>query len=90
MNKLSHFSWSCHTIGVFACVYIQLLQHYAILLQDNITKHKYHSIDELEADIVLLCQNTHTYNVEGSQVISSCDHITLVPLYARGYMYVCK
>ena len=43
-----------------------------IMLQDNITKHRYHSIDELEADVVLLCQNTHTYNVEGSQVTRSC------------------
>ena len=42
-----------------------------IMLQDNITKHRYHSIDELEADVVLLCQNTHTYNVEGSQVTRS-------------------
>ena len=47
---------------------------YGIVTQENITKHRYHSIDELEADVVLLCQNTHTYNVEGSQVNRSCDH----------------
>ena len=49
-----------------------------VLLQENITKHRYHSIDDLEADIVLLCQNTHTYNVEGSQVNRSCDHNVVV------------
>ena len=52
------------SVRLSVCLSLQ----YMILLQDNITKHRYHSIDELEADILLLCQNTHTYNVEGSQV----------------------
>ena len=54
---------------------------YGILLQENITKHRYHNIDELEADVVLLCQNTHTYNVEGSQVNSSCDHTVYIVVW---------
>ena len=59
--------------------------YYAIPLQDNIAKHRYHSIDGLEADIVLLCQNTHTYNVEGSQVnnvyVYNCTVSTLFKVF---------
>jgi len=53
------------------------------LLQDNITKHKYQSVDHFEADVMLLCQNTHTYNVEGSQVIILCDQPDCNCLYTH-------
>lgn len=59
----------CVYVFVSVCDSVRvLLINVLLLLQENITKHKYHTIDGLEADVVLLCQNTHTYNVEGSQV----------------------
>lgn len=40
--------------------------------QERIRSHKYRSLNDLEKDVMLLCQNAQTFNLEGSLV--SCDH----------------
>jgi len=36
--------------------------------QQRIRSHYYHSLDDVEKDVLLLCKNAQTYNVEGSLV----------------------
>jgi len=41
--------------------------------QQRIRAHYYRSLDDVEKDVLLLCKNAQTYNVEGSLVwFSSC------------------
>ena len=44
-------------------MFIQLL-----VLQDRILKHRYLSLDDMEVDFTLLCDNARVYNLEGSQI----------------------
>lgn len=39
--------------------------------QDRVRNHKYRSLGDLEKDVMLLCHNAQTFNLEGSQVESS-------------------
>lgn len=36
--------------------------------QDRVRNHKYRSLGDLEKDVMLLCHNAQTFNLEGSQV----------------------
>jgi len=37
-------------------------------VQQRIRSHYYRSLDDVEKDVLLLCKNAQTYNVEGSLV----------------------
>ena len=39
-----------------------------IHVQERIQKGKYHSIADMQEDVLLLCRNARTYNQEGSQI----------------------
>lgn len=43
--------------------------------QDRVRNHKYRSVGDLEKDVMLLCHNAQTFNLEGSQVLN-CPHQT--------------
>lgn len=49
-----------HFLAVFSCVD-----------QERIRSHKYRSLNDLEKDVMLLCQNAQTFNLEGSLVSSA-------------------
>jgi len=36
--------------------------------QDRVRNHKYRGVGDLEKDVMLLCHNAQTFNLEGSQV----------------------
>ena len=36
--------------------------------QERIRRHKYRNVADMEADILLLCKNARTYNLEGSVI----------------------
>uniref|UniRef100_A0A8C2D612 SWI/SNF related, matrix associated, actin dependent regulator of chromatin, subfamily a, member 4a n=1 Tax=Cyprinus carpio TaxID=7962 RepID=A0A8C2D612_CYPCA len=38
-------------------------------IKERIRSHKYRTLNDLEKDVMLLCQNAQTFNLEGSQVI---------------------
>ncbi|TRY89722.1 hypothetical protein DNTS_009300, partial [Danionella cerebrum] len=38
-------------------------------IKERVRNHKYRSVSDLEKDVMLLCHNAQTYNLEGSQVI---------------------
>ena len=40
-------------------------------IRNRIRNEKYRSLDDLEKDINLMCQNTQKYNIEGSLVSNS-------------------
>lgn len=44
--------------------------------QERIRNHKYRSLNDLEKDVMLLCQNAQTFNLEGSLVST---HTTVMP-----------
>lgn len=44
--------------------------------QERIRNHKYRSLNDLEKDVMLLCQNAQTFNLEGSLVST---HMTVMP-----------
>ena len=37
-------------------------------MKERINSHRYRSMDDLEADFMLMCKNAQTYNIEGSIV----------------------
>uniref|UniRef100_A0A8C2AUA4 SWI/SNF related, matrix associated, actin dependent regulator of chromatin, subfamily a, member 2 n=1 Tax=Cyprinus carpio TaxID=7962 RepID=A0A8C2AUA4_CYPCA len=39
-------------------------------IKERVRNHKYRSVSDLEKDVMLLCHNAQTYNLEGSQVIN--------------------
>jgi hypothetical protein len=39
-----------------------------LLQQDRVRNHKYRGVGDLEKDVMLLCHNAQTFNLEGSQV----------------------
>ena len=43
------------------------------VLQQRIEDHRYRSLDDLERDVMMLCGNAQTYNVEGSLVCIPVD-----------------
>lgn len=42
--------------------------HQCLCPQDRVRNHKYRSLGDLEKDVMLLCHNAQTFNLEGSQV----------------------
>lgn len=50
-----------------------------IKIKHRIKDHRYQSIDDLEADVMLLCRNAQTYNVEGSLIYE--DSIVLQSVF---------
>lgn len=40
----------------------------SVPLQERIRSHKYRSLNDLEKDVMLLCSNAQTFNLEGSLV----------------------
>lgn len=41
---------------------------FASCRQERVRNHKYRSVGDLEKDVMLLCHNAQTFNLEGSQV----------------------
>lgn len=55
--------------------------------QERIRNHKYRSLNDLEKDVMLLCQNAQTFNLEGSLVRGApCQ---LLPPSQRGPKLPC-
>lgn len=48
-------------------------------LQERIRNHKYRSLNDLEKDVMLLCQNAQTFNLEGSLIYE--DSIVLQSVF---------
>lgn len=46
----------------------QTVYHECLCPQDRVRNHKYRSLGDLEKDVMLLCHNAQTFNLEGSQV----------------------
>lgn len=40
----------------------------ALFMQERVRNHKYRCIADLEKDIMQMCHNAQTFNLEGSQV----------------------
>lgn len=49
--------------------------------QERIRNHKYRSLNDLEKDVMLLCQNAQTFNLEGSLV-----SVPLLSLQLEGFV----
>jgi len=66
-----HKYWFCRVLFVVnmqdGCC---LSQHWVLTcdVQQRIRSHYYRSLDDVEKDVLLLCKNAQTYNVEGSLV----------------------
>ena len=78
----SMFVTSCNC-NINLVIYLDWL--FTLCLQQRIRTHYYRSLDDLEQDVLLLCKNAQTYNVENSLVslvtlclcfvsINSCKH----------------
>ncbi|XP_046870883.1 probable global transcription activator SNF2L2 isoform X1 [Hypomesus transpacificus] len=48
-------------------------------IRERVRNHKYRSVGDLERDVVLLCQNAQTFNLEGSQIFE--DSIVLKSVF---------
>ena len=59
----------CVCVCVCVCV-CSFADHCCVVwtLQERIRRHKYRSMADLEADVLLLCKNARTYNLEGSVI----------------------
>jgi len=55
-------------------------------VQQRIRSHYYRSLDDVEKDVLLLCKNAQTYNVEGSLVwyFTVVRHMLMMVLQYRG------
>lgn len=51
--------------------------------QERIRNHKYRSLNDLEKDVMLLCQNAQTFNLEGS-LVSAC-RLPFIPRPLMGF-----
>lgn len=67
---------SCAILNIFADKHITAHDCFntcwpfliSIYHQERIRSHKYRSLNDLEKDVMLLCQNAQTFNLEGSLV----------------------
>uniref|UniRef100_A0A8C7F649 SWI/SNF related BAF chromatin remodeling complex subunit ATPase 2 n=1 Tax=Oncorhynchus kisutch TaxID=8019 RepID=A0A8C7F649_ONCKI len=53
-------------------------------IKERVRSHKFRSVSDLEKDVMLLCHNAQTFNLEGSQFVGDVDTKeleTLDPLY---------
>uniref|UniRef100_A0A8C1KQA4 SWI/SNF related, matrix associated, actin dependent regulator of chromatin, subfamily a, member 4a n=1 Tax=Cyprinus carpio TaxID=7962 RepID=A0A8C1KQA4_CYPCA len=56
-------------------------------IKERIKSHKYRTLNDLEKDVMLLCQNAQTFNLEGSLVIFVLLIFYLISFY-RLYCYI--
>uniref|UniRef100_A0AAQ5XBI3 SWI/SNF related, matrix associated, actin dependent regulator of chromatin, subfamily a, member 2 n=1 Tax=Amphiprion ocellaris TaxID=80972 RepID=A0AAQ5XBI3_AMPOC len=69
-------------------------------IKERVRNHKYRNVGDLERDVMLLCQNAQTFNLEGSQVrnlFSLCAdllrgsfNIGPVQFWPSGFQLVCR
>lgn len=57
-------------------------------IKERIRNHKYRSIGDLEKDIMLLCHNAQTFNLEGSQIYE--DSIVLQSVFKSARQKIAK
>lgn len=57
-------------------------------IKERIRNHKYRSISDLEKDIMLLCHNAQTFNLEGSQIYE--DSIVLQSVFKSARQKIAK
>lgn len=62
---------ACLIIYWWSAKYLTALFFVSLVHQERIRSHKYRSLNDLEKDVMLLCQNAQTYNLEGSLVINT-------------------
>lgn len=56
--------------------------------RERVRNHKYRSIGDLEKDVMLLCHNAQTYNLEGSQIYE--DSIVLQSVFKSARQKIAK
>ncbi|XP_026994083.1 probable global transcription activator SNF2L2 isoform X1 [Tachysurus fulvidraco] len=57
-------------------------------IKDRVRNHKYRSLGDLEKDVMLLCHNAQTYNLEGSQIFE--DSIVLQSVFRSARQKIAK
>lgn len=57
-------------------------------IKDRVRNHKYRSLGDLEKDVMLLCHNAQTYNLEGSQIYE--DSIVLQSVFKSARQKIAK
>lgn len=66
-----YFTHLVHVSQVFTVLapyWFKVLYSVFLFLQERVRSHKYRGVSDLEKDVMLLCHNAQTYNLEGSQV----------------------
>uniref|UniRef100_A0A3B1IV81 SWI/SNF related BAF chromatin remodeling complex subunit ATPase 2 n=1 Tax=Astyanax mexicanus TaxID=7994 RepID=A0A3B1IV81_ASTMX len=57
-------------------------------IKERVRSHKYRSLGDLEKDVMLLCHNAQTYNLEGSQIYE--DSIVLQSVFKSARQKIAK
>uniref|UniRef100_A0A667YGL3 SWI/SNF related BAF chromatin remodeling complex subunit ATPase 2 n=1 Tax=Myripristis murdjan TaxID=586833 RepID=A0A667YGL3_9TELE len=57
-------------------------------IKDRVRNHKYRSVGDLEKDVMLLCHNAQTFNLEGSQIYE--DSIVLQSVFKSARQKIAK
>ncbi|XP_030644695.1 putative global transcription activator SNF2L2 isoform X2 [Chanos chanos] len=57
-------------------------------IKERVRNHKYRSVNDLEKDVMLLCHNAQTYNLEGSQIYE--DSIVLQSVFKSARQKIAK
>ncbi|KAM9743322.1 putative global transcription activator SNF2L2 isoform 2-T2 [Menidia menidia] len=57
-------------------------------IKERVRNHKYRSVGDLEKDVMLLCQNAQTFNLEGSQIYQ--DSIVLQSVFKSARQKIAK
>ncbi|KAI2552003.1 SMARCA2 isoform 31, partial [Pan troglodytes] len=57
-------------------------------IKERIRNHKYRSLGDLEKDVMLLCHNAQTFNLEGSQIYE--DSIVLQSVFKSARQKIAK
>ncbi|KAL6465562.1 hypothetical protein MHYP_G00256950 [Metynnis hypsauchen] len=57
-------------------------------IKERVRNHKYRSLGDLEKDVMLLCHNAQTYNLEGSQIYE--DSIVLQSVFKSARQKIAK
>ncbi|XP_078809523.1 putative global transcription activator SNF2L2 isoform X2 [Oryzias latipes] len=57
-------------------------------IKERVRNHKYRSVGDLEKDVMLLCQNAQTFNLEGSQIYE--DSIVLQSVFKSARQKIAK
>ncbi|XP_018592181.1 probable global transcription activator SNF2L2 isoform X1 [Scleropages formosus] len=57
-------------------------------IKERVRNHKYRSVEDLEEDVMLLCHNAQTFNLEGSQVYE--DSIVLQSVFKSARQKIAK